>query len=72
MPHAGAAMTIGTTKLVNTHVDGAIGGLPGVFSYAGVPRAAGRLDSEYFACPWRCWTYHYRARRGEQRFEADA
>lgn len=64
--------TIGTTKLVITHVDGEFGSLLGVSRYAGGPLAEGRPDSAYVVCPWYCWTYHSRASRSERSVEADA
>lgn len=66
------AATIGTTKLVITHVDGEFGALSGICNHAGGPLAEGRLDGEYIVCPWHNWKYHCRTGRGEPGFEADA
>ena len=66
------AATIGTTKLVITHVDGVFGALSGTCNHAGGPLAEGRLDGEYIVCPWHNWKYHCRTGQGEPGYEADA
>jgi multimeric flavodoxin WrbA/nitrite reductase/ring-hydroxylating ferredoxin subunit len=66
------AATIGTTKLVISHVDGQFGALSGTCNHAGGPLAEGRLDGEYIVCPWHNWKYHCRTGKGEPGYEADA
>ena len=64
--------SIGTTRLVVTHVNGEFGVLSGVCNHAGGPLADGRIDGEYLVCPWHNWKYHCRTGLGEPGYEADA
>jgi nitrite reductase/ring-hydroxylating ferredoxin subunit/multimeric flavodoxin WrbA len=64
--------TLGSAKIVVTHVNGEFGALSGVCNHAGGPLAEGRLDAEYLVCPWHNWKYHCRTGLGEPGYEADA
>jgi multimeric flavodoxin WrbA/nitrite reductase/ring-hydroxylating ferredoxin subunit len=64
--------SIGTTRLVVSHVNGELGVLSGTCNHAGGPLADGTLDGEYITCPWHNWKYHCRTGLGEPGFEADA
>ena len=64
--------TIGTTRIVVTHLNGEFGALSGVCNHAGGPLAEGRLDGEYLVCPWHNWKYHWRTGLGEPGYEEDA
>ncbi len=66
------AATMGTTRLVVTHVNGEFSVLSGTCNHAGGPLSEGRIDGEYLVCPWHNWKYHCRTGQGEPGFEQDA